>query len=363
MVYCPYTDREISEAQSSREHIFPLSLGGVDGLEIPVDRAFNSGVGSKLDGALTKEFLFALKRTKFDARGHSGKKPVARIRSATYGEDNRPAQVDFHSEDGLRVWDSRDREVKERVPRFNISVSIDIDLPIRFAAKVALASGYFAYGDLFREHVDHQQFRDVMNTDLRNLDLTKAAADLGLGHLTLRVDSYLREVPNEPAHDVLNSMRAYCSSVEGSVVVLAPGYDCFSVAVGVLGQYVATVIAPAETDSFPNDGDYAWGHVLTVDGRTLRRCSWVDALSQWVGIADRDSDKAEGGKRRIQRRGGRDNRRRVSMRPNHNSDRTTRFSLNTMTSHQKRPQVLELVPSPVRKRVPLLADALCQALD
>ena len=189
MIYCPYTDRDIQEAQSSPEHIIPLSLGGINGLEISVDSAVNSQVGSKLDGALANEFVFALKRTKFDTRGHSGKKPTALIRKATYGEDRRPAQVHFHSNEGLKVWDSRDGEFKERVPRFEISGSIDIDLPVRFAAKVALAAGYYAYGDLFRENVDHQQFRDVMNTDLRKLDLTKTPADLGLRHLTLRVDS------------------------------------------------------------------------------------------------------------------------------------------------------------------------------
>ena len=253
----------------------------------------NSQVGSQLDGALANEFMFALKRTKFDTRGHSGKKPVALIKKATYGEDCRPAQVQFHTKDGVKVWDSRDGEYKEPVPSFEISLLLDIDLPVRFAAKVALATGYYAYGDLFRQHVDHRQLRDVMNTDLRNLDLTKSPADLGLGHLTLRVDSYLREVPYEPEYDALNSIRAFCSSVEGSVVVLAPGYDCFGVGVGILGQYVATVIAPAKTDTFPNDGNYAWGHVLAVTGKTLKRCSLVDGLSQWAGIADRDLGEIE----------------------------------------------------------------------
>ena len=293
MIYCPYTDKDIPEAQSSPEHIIPLSLGGTNGLEISVDSAVNSQLGSKLDGALANEFVFALKRTKFDTRGHSGKKPTALIRKATYGEDRRPAQVHFHSKDGLKVWDSRDEVFKERVPRFEISGSIDIDLPVRFVAKVALAAGYYAYGDLFRQDVDHQQFRDVMNTDMRKLDLTKTPADLGLGHLTLRVDSYLREVPFEPAYDALNSIRAFCSSVEGSVVVLAPGYDCFAVGVGILGQYVATAIAPAETASFPNDGNYAWGHVLAVTGKTLKRCSWMDGLSQWAGVTDRSSSEIE----------------------------------------------------------------------
>ena len=294
LIYCPYTDRSIPEAQSSPEHIIPLSLGGVNGLEIPVDSAFNSAVGSELDGALANEFLFALKRTKFDARGHSGKKPVALIKTATYGEDRRPAQVHFHSKEKLKVWDSRDGAFKERVPEFEISVSINIDLPVRFAAKVALAAGYYVYGDLFRQHVDHRQLRDVMNTDLRKLDLTKTPADLGLGHLTLRVDSYLRDVPYEPEYDGLNSIRALCSSVEGSVVVLAPGYDYFGV--GILGQYVATVIAQAKTDTFPNDGNYAGGHVLAVNSKALKQCSLVDGLSQWAGITDRDLGGIEWGK-------------------------------------------------------------------
>ena len=104
MIYCPYTDRDIPETQSSPEHIIPLSLGGINGLEISVDSAVNSQVGSKLDGALANEFVFALKRTKFDTRGHSGRKPTALIRKATYGEDRRPAQVHFHSKEGLKVW-------------------------------------------------------------------------------------------------------------------------------------------------------------------------------------------------------------------------------------------------------------------
>ena len=35
-IYCPYTDQEINEGETSKEHIIPLSLGGVNGFEIPV---------------------------------------------------------------------------------------------------------------------------------------------------------------------------------------------------------------------------------------------------------------------------------------------------------------------------------------
>jgi hypothetical protein len=166
--------------------------------------------------------LFALRRTEFDARGHSGKKSLAIIKSADYGNDKRPAQVHSHKKDGLKVWDARDREFKDRVPSFNISTSLNIDLPIRFTANVALAAGYFTYGNLFRHHVDHRQLRDVMNTDPRTLDRGRSLHEQGLGHLTLRVDEYLREV-SEEVDPALFILRSFCSAVKGSVIVAADG--------------------------------------------------------------------------------------------------------------------------------------------
>ena len=71
MIYCLYSNRELPESKTNREHIIPLSLGGVNGFEIAVDATLNSEIGTALDGALANELLFALRRTKYDARGHS----------------------------------------------------------------------------------------------------------------------------------------------------------------------------------------------------------------------------------------------------------------------------------------------------
>ena len=164
---------------------------------------------------------------------------------------------------------------------FRINTTLNYDLPVRFTAKVALAAGYFVYGDHFRHHVDHQQLRDVMRVRPARLNLTDDADLRVLQHINVRVDHCLREPPAESEWR-LNALRAFCSDVEGSVVILVPGDGALGVTVGILGQFLATVITPADTSAFPNEGAYAWGRVLAMTHAKLECSSWMDALSQWV---------------------------------------------------------------------------------
>ena len=207
---------------------------------------------------------------------HSGKEPVATIKKATYG-DGRLAHVHFHHKRNLLVWDVKERKSKQVTGPVHIETTVNVDLPIRFTAKVALGAGYYVYGHLFRKYVDHRQLRDVMNIDPAVLHASKTRGSLGLEHLTLRVDGYF----SEPTSGVLQLVREFCSAVNGSVVVLMPGDGCFGVAVGILGQYVGMVNVPANTVSFPNLGDYRWGHVVAIVGGEVKRCSWSGILEAW----------------------------------------------------------------------------------
>lgn len=271
-MYCPYTDCDIPEATATLEHIIPLSLGGSNAFRIPVDGAVNSRVGSDLDGALSKEFLWALARSKHDARGHSGKEPWAEIKQATYGEESRPAQVRMHMKHGVRLWDAIDREDKSGRSTITLQTKLDLTLPVRFTAKVALGAGYYVYGDLFRDRVDHAQLRAVM--------LAADPMSLDPDETTLTCDTHLLE-PQEEDITIL-ALRAFCSSVDGTVVALLPGYGCFGVAVGLLGRYLAFVNVPAETQGFPNRDDYSWGHVVHISDRQIKRFSWTDGLHAWL---------------------------------------------------------------------------------
>ena len=288
VIYCPYTDRQLPCDMASAEHVIPLALGGANALTIPVDKSANSTLGSELDGAFANEFPIELRRTRYDARGHSGKEPWATIRHASYGEPDRPAQAHFHHKHGIRLWDARDKRMRSTIGTFRIQTPLKYDLPVRFASKVALAAGYLVYGDLFRHHVDHQQLRDVMRIDPARLNPNDDDDLQALQHIKVRIDHYLREPPPESDWQ-LNGLRTFCSDVPGSVVILVPGYGVLGVTVGILGQFLATVIAPADTNAFPNKGAYAWGHVLAVTDGKLKRCSWADALTQWVTPSEKET--------------------------------------------------------------------------
>ena len=68
-IWCPYTNQDLDESETSPEHIIPLSLGGCDDFAIPVDK-INSTVEVKLMGNMQMT-LVMLRRNAFDVRGHS----------------------------------------------------------------------------------------------------------------------------------------------------------------------------------------------------------------------------------------------------------------------------------------------------
>ncbi len=279
MIYCPYTDREIPKVQSNPEHIIPLSLGGTNELTIDVDRESNSQLGGELDGALANDFLVALRRSEYGARGHSGKEPWAISRNASHGDEARPAQVHLHRRHGLKLWDAKEYELTRGSGKIQFVTHLDIYLPIRFTAKAALTAGYFAYGDHFRHYVDHHHLRNIMQMDPASIDVEDVERKPDENRYTVLADDYLYESPS-PKNWRLRCIRKFCDGIRGSVVVLIPQKERLLVAVGILGKYLALINVPANTEKFPNEGDFEWGHVLAVVDKKLLRCSWVEGLSQ-----------------------------------------------------------------------------------
>lgn len=254
MPYCPYTDSEISIEECSSEHIFPLSLGGVNGFEIPIYAPFNSKVGSKIDGAMANSFFILNRRNQFLTKGHSKKHPVYIAKNAMGMESNRPMQIHLDRHGNFKTWDPiRSIETKNRIPEnMSFSVELDIHLGIRFCAKVALSTGYFIYGDLFRHNVKHAELRALMNHSLTEL------GDKLYDFETL-ADTDLQS-ENQPQVQIF---RHICDSASPySVVGLVPSPTRLTVFVGVLGKYIGMLNTPAITKEFPYGGNHDLGHVL-----------------------------------------------------------------------------------------------------
>ena len=281
LIYCPYTDRDIPKARSNTEHIIPKSLGGADELTIPVDKKFNSRLGSKLDRALANDFFVTLRRSQYEAPGHSGKEPWATSKKAEYGDNNRSAQVQIHRKHGMKLWDARYQELITNPGTVQFNTRLDTYLPILFAAKVALAAGYYVYGDQFRSQVDHHQLREIMRIGLDSLNDRDELNKLDQDCFTVRADDYLCAEP--PTSDWrLRCIRDFCGKLKGSVILLIPSEQNLVISVGILGKYLAMINVPADTTTFPNENDYEWGQVLAVIDKKLVRCSWSEGLRQYT---------------------------------------------------------------------------------
>lgn len=287
MIYCPYTDTEVSEEQSSPEHIIPLSLGGDNRLIIPVDKKFNSTAGSQIDGKLANDFMMLMKRRDYDARGHSGIAPEPIMKKAKDNKTGRPIQVNLGKE--LKVFDMIDRK---EVPAAGLEVQttfkLDIDLPVRFLAKVALSAGYLVYGDLFRSAVAHHEVRTMMmkgRNELKESDTSSMKIRL--------FNPFQSKLKDEFQNTEFGLQEAICQLIKGGCIVFCPGPQNLGVFGGVLGTYLGMLNIPADTSNFPRFDDHDLGHAIIVSNGNVLRWSYRRLIARMLPEFERLQAKAK----------------------------------------------------------------------
>ncbi len=255
IIYCPYTDRDIPLEESTPEHIVPLALGGINGFTIPVSKDFNSRVGSTIDGVLANDFLVMSKRDKHRAKGHTRRHPENVFPNASNADTGEPLHVTLGQLRGLRLWDPKQkRDVTGQGQRVNIGFKIDLDVTYRFVAKVALSAGYLIYGDNFRNHVKHEDFRKIMN---------QRPTEMGdvLNTIDAQYDDRFLE-PQSINQKILRMMMTGFGP--HSAVALIPNSHSLSVVVSVLGDYIGMLSVPADTKTFPNTGEFRQGQFFVL---------------------------------------------------------------------------------------------------
>ena len=278
--YCIYLDGLSDDM--SKEHIFPMSLGGLDSFCIQADRKFNNTVGSRVDGAIANDFLMLFKRDRAEAKGHSGTHPEPIARRATL-EDGTPIQAIF-SKTGLRLYDLKQKRYLtkgEGTRTIKVSgLKLDLDADIRFVAKVALAAGYYAYDDFFKNGVQHSQARMIVTA--------KHLTDV---NPSVRLYTRFQDPKELPDPSDYQLFKAAIELSGCSCVLMLPGKDCFGVVVGVLGEFMGMINIPANTTGFPNEGAYSLGHCIFLQEGKVKRMSFRHLCNKLLEAMEKNDDK------------------------------------------------------------------------
>lgn len=267
-MYCIYTDRDVEQADGNWDHVVPLALGGDNGFVVWSDRDANSTLGSQVDGKLTRDPLLAFALREAGVTGHSGKPVVPVWKRVEI--DGRPTQVTWGKEK-ITTWDARDRreladdEVAGKA--MNATLQIDTHVTTRFLAKVALGTGQFLYGDLFRQGVDCAPLRDLAFLDLEG---ARESAVLRMAEITI-CDRFH---PDAGPRGGAAMYRALLEATNRSLVIAVPHHDAIAVHVGLVGAYIGSIVFPAQTGPLPPEGDHDLGHYLALAPGTLERGSF-----------------------------------------------------------------------------------------
>jgi len=286
-VYCIYTDQDVAKADGNWDHVIPLSLGGTNQFQVWSQEAFNSKMGSEVDGALASDPLLAPGLARSPVKGH-GKKPVPRWRRATIA--GRPAQIS-HTPEGMRVWDARaGRELTEHESAGeNLTVQLNIGMftALRFLAKVALGGGYFVYGKALLTAIDCAALRKVIALDIEAAKTDPALRSCGFQI----VDRFHPDAkPGAPAY----LYRVMCELMPRSIFITEPFANGIAFHVGVLGTYIGTIFCPGDTHGIPVEGeDHDRGHAVILAPGTFERHSFEALLLDLKRAIDIDAGDAD----------------------------------------------------------------------
>lgn len=264
-MYCIYTDAEVASEDGNWDHVIPLSLGGANDFTVWSDEAYNSKVGSAVDGAINKDFFIAPALVAAAVKGHNRKVAAPRLRKARI--DGRPAQLTLTNK-GTKIWDARaGRDLTdEETAGAEMTLSIDVHAftALRFIAKVALGGGYFVYGDAIRRVIDCETLRHVID-----LDVEAAKTDSRFRDCGFKVCDRFHEdsVAGRPGY----LYRVLCEQVSRSMLICEVYANGLAFHVGIVGEFIGTLFCPGDTSELRQDGGYEGGHaIILAPGATQR---------------------------------------------------------------------------------------------
>lgn len=259
-MYCIYSGKFLDDADMSVEHIIPLSLGGCNDFTIMVGKKINNDLGSKIDGKFSNDFLIGLHQLRFNNKGHSRKDKVVNVRGTA---NEHPITWSF-SKDGSKVYDHIDQKYLAGRLQAEIKTKLDMDIRWKFVCKVALATGFYLFGEDFEKCADCATLRKAMlseNIKEENLDI--------------RIYTNLLSV-EEKDRDIQDVTTMLFEHIGGSAIHFAYASDRIIASLAINGKYIGMVNFKADVDSLPiNSRLHRLGCLLICkDNKLIKKSFW-----------------------------------------------------------------------------------------
>ena len=236
-----------------------MSLGGCNDFTIDVGKKINNDLGDKIDGRIYEDFLIKFRQLQFDNKGHSRKPTILKVRGKV---NNRPVTWKLTKNES-KIFDHYDKKILTHTPEIEVRTSLDLYIRIKFACKVALATGYYLFGNNFLEYADCETLRKAMLSE--NLSDEK---------LDIRVyDELLYQKDDEGIAEFHKRLFKYlgCSLV---CFTYTPGRICSSVSIN--GTYISMVNFKADLDKLDLNTDLhrAGTVMMCKDKKLIQKSVW-----------------------------------------------------------------------------------------
>ncbi len=192
--YCIYSGRSFPDAALTYEHVVPKSLGGFRSTVIRACRALNSAFGTTIDARIATDPMVQFGRRDANARGRSGKKPLAIINGARawrpgdpWGEGETRYRLEIPGGGPPKILDTKSRtylppsilsETGFVVPSWNI----DHVARLRFTIKTLLGVGWKFFRTDLLTAIDVEPLRQILTTEC---GLSPQPREGGLGYANL----------------------------------------------------------------------------------------------------------------------------------------------------------------------------------
>lgn len=280
MKYCVYSGHAVSDDGMNDEHIFPLALGGHDQFTIKVSKSLNVLVNKELDERLKSCFFLSRNRKIHHAKGHRNKEPNPPKVKVNVGSD-RSVVFKFDENNFLQPYSHRRNKMLSiseiRLEKFSFSIAYEPNVRLRFVAKIALASGYFAYGSDFVKYVNTEELRALMNYlgERHDEDSFKKITTTGWFWPEKIRDS------DAKIHGLFQDLNDVINASFVALITSAVPTRMF-VVVGILGELTGVISCPANCAALPKAGDYDLGHVIVLRKHGIQRLSYRSCLQQII---------------------------------------------------------------------------------